>query len=531
MVARQEVRFKIPATSEGQEVVLSLLASDAGDGNSDDFVIWQRPRLVAPGRPDLLLRDVRAVARDLTLRRQQVFGRASAYLTAAEQAEAGQGHADINTLAKTHGIEPDALRAWLDYLGIGSGDAVQLQGYLAHKMTKGSGYDFINGWGNPGLPEFVANSSGQHVRIPGNMKPHSVAVHPTPTLRVAAGWRSPVTSTVRLEGTVTHAHPECGNGVTWSLERRRGQTRQRLANGVAAGSKEVKIGPIESLDVQKGDLVSLLIGPRDGNHSCDLTAIDLKLSGAGGRTWDLAADVSSDVLAGNPHADRFGNAAVWHFYTEPDQPGATAPVIPAGSLLARWQAARSQDDRRKLAEAVQELLSSGPPAASSSPDATLHRQLASLGGPLFGAMLRTRVGDRADAASRNGNHAKDLAKSGLDWGLDASRFGKHPNGNAIDADSLCVHAPSVVTIRLPADLVAGCELIATGLLDQNSGTEGSVQLGVAAGTPRSQSGLQPGRPIVVNDGSPARRRIESAFEAFRGVIPGGPLLHQDRPGG
>ena len=46
----------------------------------------------------------------------------------------------------------------------------------------------------------VANSSDQHVRIPGNMKPHSVAVHPSPTLRVAVGWRSPVAATLRVEG-------------------------------------------------------------------------------------------------------------------------------------------------------------------------------------------------------------------------------------------------------------------------------------------------------------------------------------------
>ena len=60
VMSRQEVRFKVPATSDSQDVVLSLLASDAGDGHAHDFVVWQRPRLVAPGRPDLLLRDVRA---------------------------------------------------------------------------------------------------------------------------------------------------------------------------------------------------------------------------------------------------------------------------------------------------------------------------------------------------------------------------------------------------------------------------------------------------------------------------------------
>ena len=35
-----------------------MVAGDAGDGNEHDFAVWERPRLVAPGRPDLLLKDV-----------------------------------------------------------------------------------------------------------------------------------------------------------------------------------------------------------------------------------------------------------------------------------------------------------------------------------------------------------------------------------------------------------------------------------------------------------------------------------------
>ena len=62
--------------------------------------------------------------------------------------------------------------------------------------------------------------------------------------------------------------------MTWSLELRRGAMRQRLATGTAAGAKSVTVGPVDQLAVQPGDLVSLLIGPRDGNHACDLTDVD-----------------------------------------------------------------------------------------------------------------------------------------------------------------------------------------------------------------------------------------------------------------
>jgi hypothetical protein len=542
MTTRQEVRFKIPAVPDGDDVTLALVVTDAGDGNDHDFVIWEKPRLVTPGRPDLLLRDVREVTRELAARRGQIFARAGAYLNAADEAARAQGMADIPALSKKHGVETEALRAWLDYLGIGGGGPIKIEGHFTSKIGKASGYEFINGWGTDATPLLVANSSDQHVRIPGNMKPHSVAVHPSPTLRAAVGWRSPVAAMMRVEAKVTHAHPECGNGVTWSLELRRGATRQRLATGTAQGAAEVKAGPIENVSVQAGDLVSLLIGPRDGNHSCDLTAIDLKLASMGenGRTWNLADDVSGDVQAGNPHADRFGNADVWHFYTEPDKGGDSfAPVIPAGSLLAKWQTAKGADDRQKIANEVQALLTAGPPAAKDSPDAALYRQLASFGGPLLSSNSAGRESGQADSTSRS-DVPPGKATAATAFGPDPALFGKHPDGRPIDPASLCVRAPAVIEMRLPADRVAGCEFVATCYLDPQTGAEGSVQLQVLPHKPARESGLvlsdtkvtvangqwtadnrrtSFGTPILVSDNSAARKRVEASFAEFRDLFP------------
>ena len=69
LTTKQEFKFKIPESPDGSDVTISLVADDAGDGNESDFVVWQQPRLVAPGRPDLLLRDVRGVASKLQARR------------------------------------------------------------------------------------------------------------------------------------------------------------------------------------------------------------------------------------------------------------------------------------------------------------------------------------------------------------------------------------------------------------------------------------------------------------------------------
>src|SRR5262249_27504174 len=223
LIARQEIRFKIPTTPDSSEVTLSLMTASVEANSQHDFVVWQHPRLVAPRRPDLLLRDVREVTRDLAARRERMFAQTAKYLGAATEAAAAQGKADPDQLANKHGVEADGLRAWLDYLGIGTGESIQIDSHFTKKITSSAGYDFIKGWGSHDTPLLVANSSGQHVRIPGNMKPRGVAVHPSPTLQAAVGWKSPVTATIHIEAKVTHAHPECGNGITRSLEPRRGR--------------------------------------------------------------------------------------------------------------------------------------------------------------------------------------------------------------------------------------------------------------------------------------------------------------------
>ena len=530
----QNVRMKLPADATG-EVTLYLVASDAGDGNTNDFVVWKEPRLVMPGGPSLLLRDVRETVDYLTALRERTLATTAKALAAAEEVEGEESGArrssPLRDIAAKHGVETNVLGAWLAYLGIG-GDAVKIDSYFTNTFKSASGYDFIKGWNSGELPNLVANSSDQNVRIPGNMKPHSVAVHPSPKLRAVVGWRSPVSATVRVAATVQHAHPECGNGVTWSLELRRGSTRRRLATGVAQGGKEVQSVP-ENVAVRKGDLVSLSIGPRDANHSCDLTTVELMLSSpADALEWSLAKDVSPDVLAGNPHADRFGNEGVWHFYTEPDK-ASELTVIPAGSLLAKWQAA-SGAERRALAMQVQDLLTSDERAEKESPDGKLYQQLASLSGPLL------RVQSAEFRVQNSEGRSQRLVTSSATIGLDPSLFGRHPTGHAIDAGSLCVKAPSVIEVRLPADLVAGSEFVTTGVLEKQTGAEGSVQLQVLTNKPAGTSGLvasaatggggrgtwtdadrplMAATPIIVTKGSGAHKRIEADLEEFRQMFP------------
>lgn len=509
LVDRREVRVAFPSDLEnhGDEVRLHLAVLDAGDGAEHDLAMWEAPRIETPGRPDLPLRDLRAVAHRLEARRDEALSRAVECLEAASDFLRSPDPEDPRAVADRLGIPPDVLGAWLSYLGVGEGPpTIPADAILSGPISGVGGHEFVAGWGQPGTPNVVANPSGEHVRIPGNLRPHSVAMHPSPGLRVAAGWRSPAEGPIRVEGRVEHAHPECGNGVSWRLELRRPGTRRRLASGTARGTSPVGFGPFEGLAVGPGDLICLSIGPVDGNHACDLTSVDLAVS-ADERSWDLSADVSPDIEAGNPHPDRLGHPGVWAFFTEPDGEAPADSVIPDGSLLARWLDEADRGERRRLSREIAGLIVDGPPADPEAPDAALHRQLTSYRGPLLG---------RLGAIDAGGPAAVDGALGR--FGLDPERFGTDPEGRPIDDRSLGVRAGSVVEVRLPAGLVAGSSFVATGRLLKE---EGSVQFLASTSTPAPDPAPGPiaGEPIVAAEGSRARARIEADLDAFRSLFP------------
>ena len=311
-------------------------------------------------RRSLALKDLRRQSEYLIARRQEIMAATARYLAACAAAQGIGENVDVAALAADHQLDPQALSGWLNYLGTVPQGAVVVENHMTGRVTTTGGYNFVQGWSTNDLPSLVANSSDQEAHIPGLSRPHAVTVHPTPNLQVVVGWLSPVATTAEISAHVVRAHTACGNGISWALDVRRGSSRRRLASGTSDQQKEPIAGPFENVNIRPGDLVSLAIGPRDANHACDLTEIDLtvKATDGSGRVWQLAPDISPDVLAGNPHADRFGNKAVWHFYTEPTSGEVLfAPLIPADSVLSRWRDAKEPNEKKQLTEEVAKLLS------------------------------------------------------------------------------------------------------------------------------------------------------------------------------
>ena len=87
-----------------------------------------------------------------------------------------------------------------------------------------------------------------------------------------------------------------------------------LARGEIADGGEQAFAPPGEIDVAPGEFLQLSVTPLR-NHGADSTLVEWTVAEAGGRgrRWDLTADVVDGLLAGNPHADGYGNDHVWWF--------------------------------------------------------------------------------------------------------------------------------------------------------------------------------------------------------------------------
>ncbi len=493
VASSREFRVPLPEEPNATDPTIYLSTLVVGEPSESDVVVWRNPRLEGGGKPALSIRVIDDVYRRIEHRRREFFESTEECLGVAAKFRAGN---DIGELARRHSVEAEFLRLWIDFLALGDAPPVRVSGHFTETLRNGGGYDFVNGWGSGATPSIVANASDQEVRIPGIARPRSIVVHPSPSHSASIGWLSPIEGTVRVRARIADAHPECGNGVEWVVQHHTGREIGALAKGEfgTRGSAEVKE---TTITVRPEQLVSVVVGPRAGNHACDLTAVELVISEVGGdeRVWDLAKDVSGDLLAGNPHVDGYGNATTWHFYSEPmadvvkDSRQTSGP--PAGSLAARWLAEADPAKKTELAAGVELLVLGAPPENRDSPDGVLFAQLRSLAVP------------------------NDLSVFAEELESDP-RFGKHPLGLDVRANDLVVRVPDVQTIRIPAELAAGRELVVTGSVGRKNA--GSAQLFMTTKPMESPEPVA-SAPIFAPDRGEARLRVDAALAEFRALFP------------
>ena len=448
----EKSEIRVPLSGE-RDRSLYLTTTGAGDGTDRDEVMWENPRIVAPGRPDLPVGDLPALVEHLEKARAGIISSTEQCLNAI-----AEGRTDADTAM---------LTAWSEYLGFGS---TKLEPLLSQKILSTPDYHFIKGWKGENALSVMANSSDNTVRIPGEMRAHSVATHPSPDLASVIAWQSPVSGSLRIEGNVADVHPECGNGVLWALELRRGVSSEVLASGEGRSATPIPFGPFENVPVEPGQVLAFVVNPRDGNHVCDLTAVNLSISD-GTTIWDLGKEVSPDILKGNPHGP-------WHFLSQPAAAGAL-PDAPA--IISEWRKSPSPE----LATRVRQHLEKDFP----------------LNIPLLAGAMRSF---QPKSESRS---LPAAANSVIEIQIPAA---------------LSVGAEFVVTGRLASKTEGSVQMQVL---------EEKPQVGTGLVAIQSESAQKPGQwtdnnlvtrystPILVNDGGEARERFEAAFEEFRSLFP------------
>ena len=298
----------------------------------------------------------------------------------------------------------------------------------------------------------------------------------------------------------------------WWVEARSGDKASVLDEGTLDLGKSASPPP-RTLDLRPGDSVILAVDARLGNHSCDLTEIDLTITEVADmkRAWGLSGDLAGTVGDGNPHADGAGNAGVWSFAKGPTRPVSheSGPAVPPDSILGRWRDAASDPGRRAeadgLAGKLRALLAGSRPTVEKSPDRRLYDALATLSGPLFRGIDTSRLGHAPPTPGR--------------YGLDESRFGTRPGGAEVDGADLVVPLDRVIEVRLPAALLRDREFVADGTLDAGSpGRVVQFRIGTSPAAPNPRWDGQ--SPLVA--AAEARGPFLAGLAEFRRLFP--PLL-------
>jgi Thrombospondin type 3 repeat len=138
-----------------------------------------------------------------------------------------------------------------------------------------AGLDYWGALGRPFGGDLGINWNANPINCVTQVVPeHKPLAHPDPDNVVLYGWKSPIAGTVSISGGISDADPGCGNGVDWYVA----QGSADIASGSIANGGAQALPPGLAATVGVGEFLYFIIDPKGGDHSCDLTVVDVTIA-------------------------------------------------------------------------------------------------------------------------------------------------------------------------------------------------------------------------------------------------------------
>ena len=165
LTTKQELKFKIPESPDGEDITISLVATDAGDGNESDYVIWQAPRLVVAGPAGFVVARRAQCDRSRSNRTATNSSpRRPRILNAADEISSSEKDARYRESCQpsTQSTKPTCEHGSITWASAPATRS-KLEGLFTTKLTDVGGFEFVNGWGTNETPlagcQFVETST------------------------------------------------------------------------------------------------------------------------------------------------------------------------------------------------------------------------------------------------------------------------------------------------------------------------------------------------------------------------------------
>jgi hypothetical protein len=295
-----------------------------------------------------------------------------------------QNDLTLEAFAERRRLLPHALKQWADYFREG-GYAI-----LQTPRPNVGGYASIYAWAGdtPQDPLLTLN---------GNMAPRTLGTATYSPLSLGAnpgkygvvvGWKSPIEGYINLAGGLIGIDSQMKQAARWVLSLRTLAGERVLARGEVQplGQQPFLEGvggqDLTSIKVERGDSLQLKILPNTLHEKQNVQILLSIVEREGERQWNLFDDVSATFLLdgkGNPHADKLGNSAVWHYYGVGEERSKQEGERAFKGALRRWEASfrgrptpSASKEREEAAQEVQSRFvaeNSSHPFAVRTPEA------------------------------------------------------------------------------------------------------------------------------------------------------------------